>query len=92
MTNQEWLLSLEHEDFIVFANPDFDDAIVGITTDNQVVYDYEKMIEHLMNVDGMDSLEAAEFIDCNTLRSLPYAGHGAPIIMYSLNLIDEVGE
>lgn len=92
MTNQDLLLDLGHEDFVVFTNPDYDDAIVGITTDNQVVYDYDKMIAHLMKVDDMDSLAAAEFIDYNTLRALPYAGHGAPIIMYGLNLINEVGE
>ena len=28
--------------------------------------------------------DAAEWIDYNTIRSLPYGGPGAPIIMYSL--------
>lgn len=42
------------------------------------------MIEHLVETDGMDEDEAIEFIDYNTVRSIPYAGEGAPIIMYEL--------
>ena len=85
MTNKEQLLDLGFESFIVFENPDYDEAIVGITLDNQVVYDYNKMILCLMNEDNMDSFEAADFIDYNTIRALPYAGEGAPIVMYGLN-------
>ena len=85
MTNKEQLLDLGFEDFVVFENPDYDDAIIGITTDNQVVYDYNKMIAHLMQADDMDTLEATDFIDYNTIRALPYAGEGAPIVMYGLN-------
>ena len=72
------------ENFIIFENPDYDSAIIGITENNQVVYDYEKMIEHLMQEDDMDYEEAVDFISYNTIRSLPYAGEGAPIIMYSI--------
>lgn len=84
MKNKDTLMDQGFENFIIFENPDYDSAIIGITENNQVVYDYEKMIEHLMQEDDMDYEEAADFISYNTIRSLPYAGEGAPIIMYSI--------
>jgi hypothetical protein len=62
----------------------YDGSIVGVTTDGRVVYDYDKMVEELMSEEGWSYEEAAEWIDYNTIRSIPYAGPGAPIIMYSI--------
>ena len=84
MKNKDILMDQGFENFLIFENPDYDSAIIGITENNQVVYDYEKMIEHLMQEDDMDYEEAVDFISYNTIRSLPYAGKGAPIIMYSI--------
>ena len=84
MKNKDIIMDQGFENFIIFENPDYDSAIIGITENNQVVYDYEKMIEHLMQEDDMDYEEAVDFISYNTIRSLPYAGEGAPIIMYSI--------
>ena len=36
------------EEAIVFDNMSYDSSIVGVTTDGRVVYDYNKMIEELM--------------------------------------------
>ena len=84
MKNKDIPMDQGFENFIIFENPDYDSAIIGITENNQVVYDYEKMIEYLMQEDDMDYEEAVDFISYNTIRSLPYAGEGAPIIMYSI--------
>ena len=84
MKNKDILIDQGFENFLIFENPDYDSAIIGITENNQVVYDYEKMIEHLMQEDDMDYEEAVDFISYNTIRSLSYAGEGAPIIMYSI--------
>ena len=84
MKNKDILMDQGFENFIIFENPDYDSAIIGITENNQVVYDYEKMIEYLMQEDDMDYEEAVDFISYNTIRSSPYAGEGAPIIMYSI--------
>ena len=65
----------------------FDDAIIGTTPDDRVVYSYSKMIDCLMVNDGMGYEEAAEFIDYNTIRSLPYI-ENAPVIMYSIEALD----
>ena len=62
----------------------YDNSIIGFTTDGRVVYGYDKMVEELMQDEGWSYEEAAEWIDYNTIRSLSYAGCGAPIIMYSI--------
>lgn len=72
------------EDAIVFDNLSYDKSIVGITTDGRVVYDYDKMIIELMEDEKWSYEEAVDWIDYNTIRSLPYAGENAPIIMYSI--------
>lgn len=62
----------------------YDDAIVGVSEDGRVVYDYDKMVKCLVDRDGMTDMEAIEFIDYNTIRSIPYAGEFAPIVMYPI--------
>ena len=84
MKNKDILMDQGFENFIIFENPDYDSAIIGITEDNQVVYDYDKMIEHLIQEDDMSYEEAIDFISYNTIRSLSYVGMGAPIIIYSI--------
>ena len=84
MKNKDILMDQGFENFLIFENPDYDSAIIGITENNQVVYDYEKMIEHLMQEDDMSYEEAIDFISYNTIRSLSYVGMGAPIIIYSI--------
>ena len=37
-----------------------------------------------MEQDGMSYEEAVEFIDYNTCRAIPYAGHNAPIVMHGI--------
>lgn len=50
----------------------YDEAIVGITHDNRVVYDSELMIQALIDHDGMSYEEAIEWFEYNTLRGLDY--------------------
>ena len=63
---KEWLCDRDYEDTVVLENPDYLSAIVGVSDDGRLIYDYEKMAEHLMATDGMDYEEACEFIDFNT--------------------------
>ena len=72
------------EDAIVFDNMSYDGSIVGVTTDGRVVYDYDKMVEELMQDENCSYEEAADWIDYNTIRALPYTGENGPIIMYSI--------
>jgi len=69
---------------LVFDNASYDNSIVGVTTDNRVVYDYNKMIVELMEDEGWSYDDAVDWIEFNTIGSLPYAGEKAPIIMYGI--------
>lgn len=84
MTKRQILLDMGYEDSIIFENPDYDSAIVGVSDNGEVIYDFDKMVEHLMVEEDMTAEEAADFISYNSIRSLPYVGEGAPIIMYAL--------
>lgn len=42
---------------------------------------YEKMVEFLMNSDGIAYEDAEEFIEYNTIRTIPYMGKNSPIIV-----------
>ena len=70
------------EDAIVFDNMSYDGSIVGVTTDGRVVYDYDKMIEELMQDEGWSYEDAIDWVEYNTIGSLSYAGSNGPIIMY----------
>lgn len=76
----------DYEDVIIFSSPDYASAFIGISDDNRAVYDYDKMIDYLVDRDGLTNIEAIEFIDYNTIRALPYSGERAPIIVYNLLL------
>lgn len=72
-----------------YTFPDFgDECVIGVSSDNRVVYSFDKMVEYLVN-DGMSDIDAIDWIEYNTLRSIPYLdnridGKGkAPIVMYS---------
>lgn len=72
------------EDAIVFDNMAYDNSIIGITSDNRVVYDFDLMVAELMKDENWTEDEAIEWIDYNTIRALSYAGEGAPIVMYRI--------
>ena len=71
------------EDAVVFDNPSFDNSIIGVTTDGQAVYDYDKMVEELMNDEEISEQEAIDWIEYNTIRVIPYAGEMAPVIIFT---------
>lgn len=80
--NEEFIQELlEENESIIFENPSYKNALIGITTDGRAVYDYPLMVEDLMNEDSMDYEEAVEFIDYNTLGSLPQPETKYPIII-----------
>lgn len=66
------------------TSPDYDDALIGVSEDNRAVYDYDLMIESLMKTQNWCYADAVDWIDYNTIRSLPYLGSSAPIVMYRL--------
>jgi len=84
MSAEERLLNNGYEGVVFFENFGYDDALIGVSHDDRAVYDYDKMVEWLVNNEGMTDTEAVEWIDYNTVRALGYAGDKAPIIVYPL--------
>ena len=85
---REALCDMGHEEAVLFDGPDYDEAIVGVTDDGQVVYDFDRMVQILVERDGMERLEAIDFIDYNTIRALQYI-ENPPIVMNKLQLEEE---
>lgn len=82
------LCDMGHEEAVIFDDPNYDDAIVGVTDEGRVVYDYDKMVHCLRIDDGMSEEEAIDFIEFNTIRALAYVENG-PIIMNRLHLEED---
>jgi hydroxymethylpyrimidine pyrophosphatase-like HAD family hydrolase len=76
----EFVGGLGFENVVIFENPDYSSAFVGVTTDGIAVYDYELMIQHLIEKEQMNEEDASDFIGYNTVRSLPYT-ENSPIII-----------
>lgn len=77
---KDLLTDFGYEGTVLFESPSYDTACVGVTEDGRAVYNYDKMVQHLVNEDKMTEEEAIEFIDYNTIRSLPYQVN-APIVV-----------
>ena len=82
---KDLLNELGYEDTVVFENPSYLKAIIGISDDGALCYSYNKMVQCLMEEDKMEQEEAMEFIDYNTIRALPYASSMGvrPIVVYN---------
>ena len=81
ITNRDLLLDLGYDDVIISDNPSYEGALIGVTWDNQAVYDYDLMIKSLMKEDNMTEEEAADFISYNSSYR---QGHEYPIIIDSI--------
>lgn len=69
---------------MTLTNFSYDTALIGVTDDNRAVYDFNKMVEWLVETQNFTYEESIEWIECNTIRALHYFGDGSPIIMYPL--------
>lgn len=86
MDAETLLLENGYEGVKYLTDYSYDTAIVGVTEDNRVVYDFDRMVDWLVTEKGMTAEDAVEWIEYNTARALPYMGEGAPIIMYPLEV------
>lgn len=83
MNRREILVELGLEDAIVFEKPDYDSAIIGYDAiSNRVVYDYDRMVQHLMDNHSMTYEEASDFISHN---SSFMSEHDHPIILIRID-------
>lgn len=89
--NRDMLNEIGYENAIIFENPDYDEAIIGVSHDDRVVYSFEKMIKCLVDNDKMTEEEAIDFIEYNTIRAIPYFGPTAPIVLMNEIMFSENG-
>jgi len=82
--NREILIEQGLEDVVLLEPSYLDEAIVGMSHDNRVIYDFDLLAKAYMEHDGMSLDEAIEWIDYNTIRSLPYVSN-SPIVMYNVS-------
>ncbi len=84
MTVKQLIKEAGYEEVIIFNNPSYDSAFIGVTTKDIAVYDYDKMIEWHIENDGMSYEEAEDFIQWNDSF---YYGEGYPIIIRNLDYL-----
>lgn len=82
-TAEEILLDNGYEDVVYLTNYSYDTALIGVSEDNRAVYDYDKMVQWLVDEKGFTEMDAIEWIDYNTIRALPYMGDKHPVIVYN---------
>lgn len=70
-------------DAIVFDNHAYDNSIIGTTFDGRAIYDFNKMVQELINDESWTEEEAIEWIEFNTIRAIPYGGEKAPMVVYT---------
>lgn len=81
----------EANNIVLLEGDEFADRAIGLTSDNRIVYGYEKLVKSLAEAyseegqtDEEKEMTAIEWIEVNTLRSLPYIesqGLKAPLII-----------
>lgn len=82
---RELIAEMGYHDSMVYDNPNYDSAIIGVSDDGRVVYDYDMMIQSLMSEDGISAEDAADFVSYNSIRAASYIPNG-PIVMYGLKI------
>ena len=84
MNAEERLMDAGYEGVKYLVNESYDDALIGVSEDGRAVYDFDKMVDWLVEKYDWSYDEAIEWIETNTLRALPYMGADAPIVMHPL--------
>ena len=81
----------EVEDVVLLAPTEgLNKAIVGITDQNQAVYEHIKLLDAMMEAEGWDEEDAADWIAVNTLRDYSYRDRGP--VVYDGTVIEYIFE
>ena len=72
---------------VILEGDEYADGAVGLSNDNHVIYDYNKLVESLMKHNNWSDTEAIEWLEYNTLRAIPYmkAEGKEPIILINFD-------
>lgn len=85
MNAEDRLLDNGYQGIKYLTDFSYDTALIGVTADDRAVYDYELMVQWLMENQDMSEEDAADWISYNTIRALPYFGEDGPIILFPLD-------
>lgn len=83
MTVEEILIDNGYEGIMTFAGTDCDDALIGVSNDDRAIYDYDLMIDSIINHNDMSYDEAVDWVD-GIIQFIPISNNKLPIIMYRL--------
>lgn len=78
---RERVEEIASEGAVFFTDYSYYTAILGVTSDNRIVYDYNKMVDYLVTFADMNTEEAEDWISYNTIGSCVY--DNSPIIVYT---------
>ena len=81
LSAEDRLLDNGYEGVKYLTDYSYDTALIGVSHDDRAIYDYDLMVQWLVNEEGLSEEEAVEWIDYNTIRALPYDSSG-PIVLY----------
>lgn len=81
---KKWLCDNDYGDTILLESPTYRCAIEGITDDGRLIYSEKKIIDYMVQEEGLSFEDAYDNFSYNIVRSLPYMGEKAPIIMYDI--------
>ena len=82
MNAEEKLLENGYEGVKYLTDFSYDTALIGVSHDDRAIYDYDLMVEWLMEEEDFTEEEAVEWIDYNTIRALSYVGEDGPIVLH----------
>lgn len=80
-------------EMVMLEGNEFAPGVIGFTDDGRLVYSYERLVESLAEAYGSEE-DAIEWLEYNTLRSLPYMeseNMKAPIIIHEIPELTEEG-
>ena len=73
------LIEKGYKDVVIFRDPDYTTALIGLTPNGNAVYDSDLMLSWLIEHEGMTAEEGEDFISYNDSF---YYGVGYPVIYY----------
>lgn len=85
MTNRE-IIAQYDEEALVLSEDYLDEAIIGVSVDGNVVYDYDKLVEIYVKHDGMTYEDAVDWIEYNVVGS-HLSEYNMPIFVHSVDYL-----
>ena len=68
-------------DTVIIDKPAFDKSIIGLSFNGRAIYSLSLMVVEYMNDNNCSEDEAWEWIDSNTIRSIPHMPNPKPLII-----------